>query len=304
MADLSAINLNRLVAFVAVVEVGSLTGAAARLGLAKTMVSKHMQLLEAELGVTLLMRTTRRLSLTEAGRAFFDASRDVLQATEEAVEIARTGLKNPQGTLRVGAPIDYGTAVIAPLLVELQRSHPSLKVELLCADRYVDLIAEGIDVAVRLGKLSDSSHVAVRVGSFVKWLVASPQFIETHGVPDTLTQLAALPYVVLTVLPHPHTFVLEGPGKKKRTVRMTEPAFSTNTAYAARAAALAGAGVALLTDFSIGEDVAQGRLVRLLPEWEMPRADIQAISPGARHRQHKVRVFIDALKARLAESAD
>jgi DNA-binding transcriptional LysR family regulator len=219
------------------------------------------------------------------------------------VEIARTGLKNPQGTLRVGAPIDYGTAVIAPLLVELQRSHPSLKVELLCADLYVDLIAEGIDVAVRLGKLSDSSHVAARVGSFVKWLVASPQFIETHGMPDTLTQLAALPYVVLTVLPHPNTFVLEGPGKKKRTVRMTVPAFSTNTAYAARAAVLAGAGVAPLTDFSIGEDVAQGRLVRLLPDWEMPRADIQAISPGARHRQHKVRVFIDALKARLANSA-
>ena len=93
MADLSAINLNRLVAFVAVVEVGSLTGAAARLGLAKTMVSKHMQLLEAELGVTLLMRTTRRLSLTEAGRAFYEASRDALRATEEAVEIARTGLK-------------------------------------------------------------------------------------------------------------------------------------------------------------------------------------------------------------------
>src|SRR5258707_8031832 len=146
MTSLSAVNLNRLVVFAAVVEAGSLTAAADRLGIAKTMVSTHMQRLEAEVGASLLVRTTRRLGVTEAGRAFYDASSKILRAAEEALAAIGGETAPVRGMLRVSSPIDYGSLAVAPALVELRRTHPQLDVELLCSDQYVDLIAEGIDV--------------------------------------------------------------------------------------------------------------------------------------------------------------
>jgi DNA-binding transcriptional LysR family regulator len=166
--DTSTVNLNRLAILVAVVEAGSLTAAARRLGLAKSMVSKHMQLLEAEIGVTLLVRSTRTLRLTDAGRAFYDASRQLLQSAEQAIEQARTGRDSLQGTLRVATSVDYGVIVVAPLLSRLRVRHPGLKVDLVCSDHRIDLIAEGIDVAVRLGKLDDSGYQAANVGPLLR----------------------------------------------------------------------------------------------------------------------------------------
>jgi len=297
MIDLHAINLNRLLVFNAVVEAGTLTAAGQRLGLANTMVSRHMQLLEAEIGVSLLTRSTRRLSLTEAGCAFYEASRAIAHSAQQAVQIARTGLDTPHGTLRVAAPIDYGTLVVAPLLGGLRRRYPTLKVELICGDHLVDLIAEGIDVAVRLGKLADSSLRSVAVGSFVKLLVASPEFVAAHGAPTTVAELAKLPYIELTVLQQSLTVTLENAHHKRRQLKMDNPVFATNTAIACRAAALAGEGVALLTDFAIGADIEAGSLVRLMPEWASPRGQIHALYPAGAQLQQKLRVFIDALKA-------
>src|SRR5471032_2248299 len=287
MIDLHAINLNRLLVFNAVVEAGTLTAAGQRLGLANTMVSRHMQLLEAEIGVSLLTRSTRRLSLTEAGCAFYEASRAIAHSAQQAVQIARTGLDTPHGTLRV----------VAPLLGGLRRRYPTLKVELICGDHLVDLIAEGIDVAVRLGKLADSSLRSVAVGSFVKLLVASPEFVAAHGAPTTVAELAKLPYIELTVLQQSLTVTLENAHHKRRQLKMDNPVFATNTAIACRAAALAGEGVALLTDFAIGADIEAGSLVRLMPEWASPRGQIHALYPAGAQLQQKVRVFIDALKA-------
>jgi len=297
MADLSSINLNRLVIFAAVVEAGSLTAAADRLGLAKTMVSKHMQLLEAELGVALLVRSTRRLGLTEAGRAFHASCRALLKSAEEAVELARTGRDTPHGKLRVAAPIDYGALVVAPVLAALRQQWPALQIELICGDDLIDLIAENIDVAVRLGKLADSGHMAVRVGGFARWPVASPAFIAAHGMPKDPAALAALPYVALSVLPQPRQYTLSNGKGKTHSIRMGNPAFSTNTATGCHAAALAGAGWMVATDFSVADDMRAGRLRRLLPGWSLPRSDIHALFPASPHRQQKVRVFIDAIKA-------
>jgi DNA-binding transcriptional LysR family regulator len=300
MADLNTVNLNRLVSFVAVVEAGSLTAAAERLGLAKSMVSKHMQLLEAEIGVGLLVRSTRRMGLTEAGRVFYQASRELLAAADQAIEQARTGLDAPQGTLRVASPIDYGVMVVTPLLAQLQTRYPALKVELVCGDGLIDLIAEGIDVTVRLGRLADSGHMATRVGGLVRWVVASPQFVATHlaksGMPTHPEDIAALPHVALTVLPQPSVFTLENSAREQCTVRMTNTVFATNTATGTRAAALASAGVLQATNFSVREDVETGRLIRLLPDWSAQGVDIHAVFPASAHRPHKVRVFIDALK--------
>ena len=297
MTDLQSINLNRLLVFNAVVEAGSLTAAGQRLGLANTMVSRHMQLLEAEIGVSLLTRSTRRLTLTEAGRAFYETSRAIAHSAEQAVQLARTGLEKPHGTLRVAAAIDYGTLVVTPLLARLRQRYPDLRVELICGDHLVDLIAEGIDVAVRLGNLADSGLKAVQVGGFVKSLVASPQFVATHGMPKNAAQLAGLPYIALTVLNQPLSVMLEHARRRPLVVRMNNPVFSTNTATACRAAALAGEGVALLTDFAASADIAAGTLVRLMPEWQTARAPIHALFPAGAQLQQKVRVFIDALKA-------
>ncbi|MRW93150.1 LysR family transcriptional regulator [Duganella sp. FT80W] len=297
MIDLNTINLNRLTTFVAVVEAGSLTAAAERLGLAKSMVSKHMQLLEQEIGVGLLLRSTRKLSLTEAGRDFYDASRQVLQAAQQAVEQARSGRTAPQGTLRVAAPIDYGVIVVAPVLAQLRARYPALKIDLICGDHVIDLIAEGIDVTVRLGKLADSGLMATRVDTLTRWLVASPDFIARHGMPTHPEELPPLPHVALSVLPQPARFTFSDGAGNALEVRMRNTVFSSNTAYATRAAALAGDGMLFATVFSVKEDVAAGRLVRLLPEWSLPESDIHAVYPASAHLPQKVRVFIDALKA-------
>jgi DNA-binding transcriptional LysR family regulator len=297
MIDLSTINLNRLTTFVAVVEAGSLTAAADRLGLAKSMVSKHMQLLEQEIGVSLLLRSTRKLSLTEAGRTFYEASRQLLQAAEQAIEQARSGRDVPQGTLRVAAPVDYGLMVVSPVLSQLRMRYPALKIDLTCGDHIIDLIAEGIDVTVRLGKLADSGHMAARVDTLSRWLVASPDFLARHGTPATPDDLPQLPYISLSVLAQPNQFTLSDHGGNSIDVRMQNTVFSTNTAYVTRAAALAGDGVLRATVFLVKEDVAAGRLVRLLPEWSQPKSDIHAVYPATSHLPQKVRVFIDALKA-------
>jgi DNA-binding transcriptional LysR family regulator len=298
MSSLSAVNLNRLVVFAAVVEAGSLTAAADRLGIAKTMVSTHMQRLEAEVGASLLVRTTRRVSVTEAGSAFYEASRHILNTAEDAISALDQDSGALRGTLRVATPIDYGASVIAPALVAMRQTHPELKVELVSADRLVDLVAEGVDVAIRLGRLADSSHRAVQIGGLVKWLVASPEFIETWGKPTRADALAKLPFVAMSALTKPLAVTLESKRGAKQTIRFSA-GFFADTAPTCRAATLAGGGVAFLSDFSTREDIAAGRLVRLLPDWSSPLAGIHAVFPPTRYPAPKVRFFIDALKARL-----
>jgi DNA-binding transcriptional LysR family regulator len=305
MANLSSINLNRLLVFVTVVEAGSLTAAANRLGLAKTMVSTHMQRLESEIGASLLLRTTRSLNLTDAGEAFYEASRRILNDAESAISAAGHDTAEPRGTLRITAPIDYGATVVAPVAVALQQRYPLRKIELLAGDRYFDLIADGIDVAIRIGRLPDSGYQAVRIGSFAEWLVASPQFLGRVGALQTPEDLRDLPFIALSVLPQPVTWTFKTQGKTEgnaeRTIRFNS-VFSANTAYAGRIATLAGAGLAILTDFAAAEDVAAGRLLRVLPGWNLPGGGIHAVFPAARHRPKKTRVFIDELKNHIGNS--
>jgi DNA-binding transcriptional LysR family regulator len=302
MADLSGINLNRLVVFAAVVDAGSLSAAARRLGLAKTMVSTHMQRLEVEVGASLLVRTTRRLSLTDAGAAFYEATRRILRETEEAVAAAGEDTADPRGTLRVSAAVDYCSNVIAPMAVELTRRYPQLKIEMIAEDRRADLIAEGVDLAIRVGRLADSSHQAVRVGSFEQWLIARPDLFAGRPQPEQPEQLAALPFLALTVLPNPLSRTFENAAGEKRTVRL-DAAILSNTAIAVRRAALAGGGIAVMPDFAVAGDVAEGRLIRLLPQWSLPGGGIHCVFPQARHRPKKIRVFVDALREQLAGRA-
>ncbi|MFM0340392.1 LysR family transcriptional regulator [Paraburkholderia fungorum] len=299
MADVRDVNLNRLAIYVAVVEAGSLTAAAGRLGLAKAMVSTHIQRLEREVGASLLVRTTRQLRVTESGRAFYDASCRILQATEEALSAVSGASAPVRGTLRVSAPNDYGTLVVAPALVDLRHAYPELNVELICNDRYVDLIADGIDIAIRLGRLADSNYRAVAIGGFVKWVVASPAFVKKWGKPRSPAALAKWPFVALSVLPHPLTLELQRSNGDVTSVRCGSELL-VNTADAARAATLSGGGFGVLTDFSIAADVEAGRLVRLLPDWTTAPAGIHVVCPPSGYPSAKVRALIDVFRARLA----
>lgn len=302
MGTLSRINLNRLEVFVAVVEAGSLTAAAARLGLAKTMVSAHMQRLEAELGASLLVRSTRRLSLTETGEAFFESARSIVADAAAAVEAASHQSRAAQGSLRVTAPIDFSAAVLAPVAVRLGETHPGLRIELLSGDRLFDLVAEGIDLAIRAGQLRDSSLQATRLGEFTECLVASPAFLAQRELPAEPAALADWPFIALSVLPQPLRWHFSHASGAQQELLFSSR-FSANTAHAVRATALADAGLALLPDFAVKQDIAQGRLIHLLPDWTLPRGGIHAVFPASRHRPHRVRLLVDALRAQLDASA-
>ena len=301
MQATGGVNLNRLAVFVAVVEAGSLSAAARRLGLAKTMVSAHFQRLEAEVGASLLLRTTRRQSLTDAGEAFYEAARRIVLDAQEAISAAGRETAEPRGTLRVAAPNDYAASVVAPVAVQLHQRHPQLKVELLAGDRVVDMLKEGIDVAIRAGRLADSGLQATRIGSFTEWVVASPLLFEGRAMPRQPQELARLPFVALSVLPQPLTWTLtSASGRARRTLRF-EQVMSANTSHAVRSAVLAGGGLAVLPDYSVKAEVAAGRLVKVLPEWSLPESGIYAVFPAARHRPQKVRVFLELLRLRIGQ---
>lgn len=290
---LAATNLNRFVVFVAVVEMGSLTAAAARLGIAKTAVSTHMQRLEAELGASLLIRTTRKLSLTEAGERFFESCRAIVRDAELAVQAAGQSATELSGTLRITAPVDYGASVVAPVATRLQLRHPGLRIELLSGDRLFDLVGEGIDVAIRVGRLVDSRLQAVRITSFEEWLVAHPDAVGKQP-PSQPSEVAHLPFAVLSVMPHPLTWHFTGARGVKKVVQF-QSTITANTALATRAMALAGCA-AVLPEFVVRGDVEAGRLVRLLPKWSLPSGAVNAVFPASRYRPQKVRAFVAAMR--------
>lgn len=304
MANLFDVNLNRLVVFVAVVETGSITAAAKRLGLAKTMVSTHVQKLEAEIGSNLLVRTTRRLYLTEAGTRFYGACQKILQDTELAIADANTDTRQLRGKLRISTSIDFGASVIAPLAAELGKLNPELRIELIASDQRIDMVAEAIDVAIRIGRLADSSHKAALIAPFDEWLVAAADFFPVADSfpingPQTPEQLEAYPFVGLSVLPNPLHWTFTRPGFASSTLRF-HAALMSNTSSVVQAAVLAGAGIAVLPDYSVKKDIAEGRLVRLLPEWSLPGGGIYAVFPALIQRSQKVSVFIEALKQRYS----
>lgn len=298
MVPLADFNLNRLLVFATVVDAGSLTAAAARLGLTKTVVSAHIRKLEQETGASLLLRTTRSLSLTDAGEAFYEASKRILHDAAEAVAQAGQASVAPRGLLRVTAPIDYCGPVVA-VAAQLRQRYPGLDVELLSGDGLADLVKEGIDVAVRVGRLRDSSLQAARLGEFEEWVIAAPHVLPS--LPRQPGELEALPFIGLSVLPRPWAWTFTR-GGEQRAVKLKQ-GFACNTALAVLGAVLHGAGFAILPHHAVQEHVRAGLLVRLVPDWTLPGGGVHAVFPATRYRPRKTRVFVDALREQLARSA-
>jgi DNA-binding transcriptional LysR family regulator len=302
MSDLRNLTFEHLLIYIAVVDTGSLTRAAQRLGIGKTAVSKSIQRLELELGASLIVRTTRRTSVTEAGALFLETCREIVRLADAAMSVVSPSQDDLSGTLRVASSIEYSAIVLAPVLARMRHAHPRLRIEMVSGDRPIDLIAEGVDVAIRLGELADSSHRAVRVGNYSKWLVASPGFVGHHALPQEVGDATNLPFVGLSVLTQPSRCHLRRANGASCEIDF-DNSLLADTVSACRAAAAEGAGIALLPDFSVGADLATGRLVRVYGEWSTTPMAIHALLPPGRHTPPKVRALVDMLKARSDEGA-
>ncbi|WXB13191.1 LysR family transcriptional regulator [Pendulispora albinea] len=279
---------------------GSFTAAAEPLGLTKAMVSHHLARLERELGVSLMVRTTRRMALTEAGAAFHADCVRILSETNAAIARVAQNREKPTGTLRLTSSTDYGPGVLAPLLADFMRRHPQLQVDLVIGDEIRDLIAERFDLAIRVGWLRDSSLRTVRLAAFHQLVVAAPHYLTARGTPRTPLELANHDWIAVAPLPSPLRWTFTGTDGNRRTVRMRQVAQANNVA-AVRGLVINGAGISILPDCLIGDDVRQGRLVSLLPTYRLREGGIHAVYPGPQ-APPKVRLFIEYLRTRLAQA--
>ncbi|CAM4119001.1 LysR family transcriptional regulator [Bordetella muralis] len=281
-------DIEDLQTFVSVADAGGVSSAARRLGISKSIVSRRLLRLETELGIQLLARTTRGAALTEAGAAFRDhAARACAEIDVARDTILPTG--DLRGRLRVAVPVSLGPDHFAPVLADLGRRHPQLYIDASYSDRFVDLIAEGFDCAIRVGYLQDSNLIARRVAPLYGKLVASPGYIDAHGAPGTPDDLLV------------HQALMQGTeawqfmdGDKIVTVR-PQGRFKADNGIALAAAAAAGLGVAWLPDCVTYEYVASGALVPIMTGYPPPPAGIYVIRPPGQHPARKIRVLIELL---------
>ncbi|MGC2774478.1 MAG: LysR substrate-binding domain-containing protein [Bradyrhizobium sp.] len=285
------INLNRLVYFAAVVDAASFTRAADRLGITKAVVSQQVAQLERELKTDLLVRTTRRVEPTEAGRLLHARCAAILREAESAMaELAQSNAA-PMGLLRIAAPNDYGTCILAPIATAFSRTYPACRVDLILADSRLDLIANQIDLSIRVGWLEDSNLQTRRIGSFRQLLVAAPGVVKRVAHPR---DLATLPFITNAALKEPLKWQFIRNDVERAAVRMSQT-LTINSTPAVLAAALAGGGLAILPDFLISDDLRAGRLLHILPSWALPSGGIHAVYPAARFRAPKVTAFVAML---------
>ncbi|MGH1416215.1 MAG: LysR substrate-binding domain-containing protein [Pelagimonas sp.] len=288
-------NLNRLAYFAAVVETGSFTRAADRLGVTKAVVSAQVTQLELELKTTLLVRNTRKVSATEAGQAFYTRCAAILHDADDAFgELAQLS-DRPLGTLRMTAPHDYGTVIVTPVVAAFRRKYPECKVELHLGDSHSDLMSGDLDLAIRVGWLRDSGLMARKIGGFQQLLVGASK-VEAQF--DTITHpndLKALDFIANMSLSDPLQWVFENEAKQSAPVKL-ENALSIDSGPAILEAVKGGAGVAILPDFLVRRDLQNNVLTRILPQWTLPEGGIFAVYPASKFRPIKVSAFVDMLR--------
>lgn len=287
------VELRTLVIFVQVVRASSFAGAARALGMQRSSVSRKVAELEAHLGARLLQRTTRSLHLTDEGRIFYDHCLRALAELQEA-EDALTGMHGtPRGLLRVTAPLSFG--FLGPLVGEFLERNPEVQIELLCTDRVVDLVEEGFDLAIRAGRLPDSSLIARRLGELPRYVVASPRYLKGRKRPRSPQDL--LVHTCLTFGSPNVTWKLVS--EQQEVEVKLEGRLAVNDHEVLREATLAGAGIALLPDRDCIKAIRDGKLVRLLPAWTSEETPIHVLYPCTRHLSARVKAFVEFLQERM-----
>jgi DNA-binding transcriptional LysR family regulator len=289
-------------AFVAIVDEGSLTAAAELLDRAPPTMVRTLAALEEELGVRLLNRTTRRMSLTEEGRVYLDRCRRILADVQEAREAVVASDAEPRGEIRMTAPVLFGQRHVAPAVTGFLERHPRVRVELLLLDRIIDLVEEGIDVGLRIGRLGDSSMIAVPVGQVRRVVVASPALLERVAVPERPDALGERPCIAHSGTTPSGRWSFREDGRE-RTVRIAST-FTCNQASAAVDACVAGLGFGCFLSYQVEPQVRAGDLRLVLEPFEPEPIPVQLVYPGARLMSSRLRVFVDWLRERLRERSE
>ena len=288
--------------FVKVAELKSFSAAAAALDLSRTVVSERVRDLEADLGVRLLQRTTRRVALTEPGAAFLDRVRLGLAALDEAAAEASSLTAKPRGTLRVNAPMSFGFRHVAPAVGAFMLRYPDVRVELALTDRLVNLVEDHVDVAIRIGDLRDSNLIARKLATCRMMLCAAPSYLKRHGSPKHPRGLADHTLLFFTYWLEADEWRFKKRGEEV-VVHAGEAALRCNNGDAVAEAAAEGAGIALQPNFIAGPLVKQGRLIELLPGWRAAEFGVHAVFVQSQFIPAKSRLFIDHLAKAYASPA-
>lgn len=286
--------------FSAVVDAGSFVKAAQTLNLPKAAMSRYVADLEARLGVRLLHRTTRRLSLTEEGEVFYTRCKELLAGVEEAEAEITSRSAAASGLIRINAPVTFGILHLAPLWGRFLDQYPNVTLDVALVDRVVDLVEEGYDLAIRIVSLPNSSLISRRLTSTRLILCASPEYLKKNGTPLQPADLAAHEVISYSYLATGDEWHFEGPHGAVSV--KTHPCISTNSGETCRAAALAHQGIVLQPSFLIGEDLAAGRLIELMPSYRSVELGIYAVYPTRKHVPPKIRALIDFLITFFADT--
>ena len=287
-----------LKAFVQVVESGSLTRAAEVLQVATSAVSRRIKELEHRLGTQLLQRTTRQMRLTAAGETFHQRASEILQALSEAEAEVGDQSRALKGPLRIAAPLSFGHSHLAPILIEFAKAHPELELNVDMSDRMVDLVGEGLDLAIRIGNLRDSSLIARRLSQARTVLCASPGFLEKHGRPETSDDLKGLPVLIYTGSDRGDALTFKKPGGSPGSMQL-QPVMRSNNGDFLRDAAIAGLGLTVQPSFIVHRAIEQGELIPLLTDHVFPPVTIHVVYPQTRHLSARARAFIDYVRSHI-----
>lgn len=286
--------------FCKVVECGSFAAAADRLDMSTSAVSRQLAQLEGLLKARLLNRSTRRISLTENGRAYYERCLLLLSDLEEAEEMVANATLNPRGTLRLTASLAFGASHIAPALGEFAQAHPDMKFDLQLSDATVDLVEDGLDLAIRIGQPGSQNLVARRIGMLRSITCASPAYLARHGTPEHPEALARHACLAYSYASDPNAWRFQRKGEAEVQVSFSS-AISANNGVALGEIAAAGQGITRAPEFLLAPFVAQGRLLPILEEWDGPALPIWAMYPSRKHLSARVRSFVSFMEEWLAK---
>jgi DNA-binding transcriptional LysR family regulator len=290
---------DELEAFVTVVETGSFTAAADRLGAAKSAISRRVSALEDRLGVQLLRRTTRRLNLTDTGRSFYEHSARILADLDEAEAAVLQEHGELRGTLKVALPLSFGVRHMAGPIAEFAALHPRVHFDLDLNDRRIDLLEEGVDLALRIGRLRDSTLIARRLFDARTVVCAAPAYLQEHGEPETPDDLRTHDCLVYGNLAEPGRWVYTDADGARGQVDVNVTMTASSGDFLSEAAVL-GRGIVIQPTFIAGSRIASGELVAILQDYEWPVTPAYAVYPPTRHLSYRVRAFIDFLAGKFA----
>jgi DNA-binding transcriptional LysR family regulator len=286
-------DVNDVLVFVRVVQAGSFSKAAKQLGMPVSTVSRRVADLEAKLGVPLLLRTTRSLNITDIGRAYFDHGKAIAAEMEKAEALA-SGLQSiPQGLLKITATTDFGNQFLGKIVCDFLKANPRVQVEVVLTERVVDLIAEGFDLAIRMGELDDSTYLTKKIGSQDMQLYASPSYLKSREEPKHPRDLTKFDCIPFTAQERANEWLLKS-SKGEATVKVTGKASSNNMALV-KEFALLGDGIALMPHYICADEVKKGRLKVILKEWASPAGAIHVVYPAQRFLLPKIRAFLNHL---------